>query len=91
MTSNPEHIWVGPAAKLGKNSIAPGTFSEALLQLRAAVHLLQTPPLRPTLSGPLGEWDTLCVSLGFVPASPSLLECSTIPESTFDFDPFLSA
>ena len=46
----------------------------------------------PPSSGPLSEWDPVCLSLGSEPAFPlSLLEFSPVPESTFASDPVLPA
>lgn len=48
----------------------------------------------PPCTGPLGEWDTLCLSLGFEPASSStsLLEFFMAPDSFYlCFNPGLSA
>lgn len=41
----------------------------------------------PPCSDPFGEWDILCLPLGFEPASPStcLLEFPVVPDSIFAF------
>lgn len=76
---------------MGKNSISPRNFSAAPVQLSS---ISSGPCLSdPPYSGPLSEWGTLFLSLGFEPASPStsLLESFMVPDSTFAFNFFLSA